>query len=48
MNFDSDKFINLIEERPCLYAIKSAEYMDKNFKENAWKVVSDSMNLPGK
>lgn len=37
MDFDTEKFIIEIQNRPAIWNTKSAEYSDKNLRSKAWE-----------
>lgn len=37
MNFDTEKFIIEIQNRPAIWNTKSAEYSDRNLRQKAWE-----------
>lgn len=37
MNFDTEKFIIEIQDRPAIWNTKSTEYSDRNLRQKAWE-----------
>ncbi len=38
--FDTEKFISLVQEHPCLWDKGAKEYSDRNLREEAWRSVA--------
>ena len=41
--FDTDKFIQFIQEQPSLWEKGCAEYMNRNMREKSWLIVGENM-----
>ena len=39
-----EKFINYVQDYPCLWNMKLKEYKDGRVKDNAWQLVAKQMN----
>lgn len=45
---ESETFINLVSQHPCLYDSKDPNHKDLRIKENIWKEIADTLNKTSK
>lgn len=45
---EEEKLVEMWAERPCLYAIRTKEYSDRNKRQNAAREISDAVGKSGK
>lgn len=44
MMFDTEKFIKVVEARPCLWDVSCADYQNRFVKNAAWEEVGKEMH----
>lgn len=46
-NFDIEKLILLVQERPSIYNYKHKQHSNRDFQEKLWTEISNIMKAPG-